>query len=97
MQTVDPPEREHGELLYLVSGERERGEAVLEPLEGVLVDGLDVVVVDVESGERVEAAEEARAEVLQLVVVQGQLVQALHAYSNCSNPSNNSFQHSQNE
>ena len=85
MQTVDPPEREHGELLDLVAGERERGEAVLEPLEGVLVDGLDVVVVDVESGERVEPAEEARAEVLQLVVVQGQLVQALHAYSNCSN------------
>ena len=47
MQTVDPPEREHGELLDLVAGERERGEAVLEALEGVLVDGPDLVVVDV--------------------------------------------------
>ena len=79
LQPVDPPECEHGELLDLVAGERERGEAVLEALEGVLVDRPDLVVVDVERREGAEAAEEAGAEVLQLVLVQRQLVQAVHA------------------
>ena len=84
LQPVDPPQSEHWELLDLVASQRERRQTVLEALEGVLVHGLDLVVVDVESGEGVEAAEEAGAQVLQLVVVQGQLVQAVHTYK--SNP-----------
>ena len=42
------------------------------------MDGPDLVVVQVERGQAVQAPEVAGAEVLQLVVVQGQVVQAVH-------------------
>ena len=50
-----------------------------EAQEGILVDRLDAIVVQVERRQLPEAREEAGAQVAQLVAGQGQVVQIVHA------------------